>query len=191
MLRRLLAILLVAAFTLVLVGCYGPVKTVGFSVHVDCQSRVGNGPPFDLGTRVLHVSLDAPKWTTTGVTIPLSNMTVKGMDPGAGNFQFEYASVTTTGMDSFTTSIGTPPATISETNAFVAGIVSPPTLPENLGSANVLVTAPAKSKATVDLASVTLVGVGNPPIPFGVTCTPLAGQRTRLANISVRANPST
>jgi hypothetical protein len=198
MLRRLVTILLIAAFALVLVGGapagaarrsgYGPVRTTGFSVTVDCQARVGVGPPFDQGTRVLHVSLDAPKWTRTGVTIPLSNMTVTGMDPGAGNFLFEYASVTTTGMDTFTTTVGTPPGTFSKTNAFLAGIVSPPTLPENLGSANVLVTAPAKSKATVDLASVTLLGIGSIPIPFSVTCTPLAGQPTQLANIRVRTN---
>ena len=61
--RRLALAVVVVASLLALSGCYGPVSTTGIDLTVDCVHERAGQPSVDVGTQVVHVSLDAPQWS--------------------------------------------------------------------------------------------------------------------------------
>jgi hypothetical protein len=183
--RRFAQLVGVLAALVALTSCYGRSATTGIDVTVDCKVGFGGGGATDLGTFAQHFTLDAPVWATPGAVIPLSNPTDGGPETQIPVTGLKAIRVSTSGLASFQESADFNGNSQTLTDAFVA--VTPG---DQFESASTGVTAHAGSIATVDFTSFTAVVLESSGSVAELTCTPLAGQPTRLATIKVRGRRS-
>lgn len=184
-LRRGAAAVAAVVALVALSGCYGPVTTTGIDLTVDCHYGIfddAHPPPPDIGTSVIHISLDAPTWANPGATIPLNNPTERGgPQPTATDPGVELIGVTLNGLNAFAVVVlnnGT--TTLANTfGAFIPG--------EVYGSATTGVNAPPHGVATVDFTDFQWVQIQNGQ-QYVADCQPIAGQPTRLATIQIRGD---
>jgi hypothetical protein len=171
------------AVAVVLVACQGPNQTRSLSVTMDCElNRTGQMPASF--TRTVQVELEAPTWAQTGRAARLGHLTVEGFAGDIGTPVVKvYAQVAVSGMAApdFEAFTGIHPDSTDD-----AATV-------DLGAAAVDLTGPTGDVATIDLTEVAYIDVTHAPFGFpdGITtCTPQAGQPTRLADIELRAPSS-
>lgn len=176
--RTPLAMVAAAASLMVLSSCYGPVTTKGIDVTVHCVDHVLEIGDIDLGTRVIHVSLDTPEWSNPGADVPLGNATVTGIEASLTDGDiFGVLQTRTSGLATFTTVIEPPVFTATDGFAQVHASTA-------FGSADTTVTAPHGDSAVIRFVSVNYYFSDVSDIQSVISCEPLVTEPT-LATILV------
>ena len=167
------------ALTPLLFGCSGPDTTTSVTLVAHCTLQPREAAAEDVGDATFAVSLTTPEWANGGSQVALQNPRMSGLDGYAG-----WVRMLIVARDGVATWAQ---PTSGLTDGF-AGFFDPDD-PSDLGpGATTTVTADPGAYATLRVMRLELLepGVSDPHQADLVTCTPLAGQPTRLAAIEVR-----
>ena len=177
--RRTLVGAALTALVLATAGCHGPMSTNAVTIQTDCTSWVTPGAPGTDVTADLQLSVASSSWATAGARVTFTDLTIAGV-PAPNPEWITFASVTGIGPFPDQPSLPTVLAALQPPGSVVLG--ESPDAHFNPGAAHLA--GAIGTTATVDLASVVAFG-SVADHQYVITCTPLAGQSTRLASIAV------